>query len=120
MGGDADLVRRLPIESVGTIVDEVGPCEKMGPSKKYPHLKKKWGPLKKWGGGLKDAVRRYATPITGSIYSMVTIEKTHGFVCAVIYLHNHLAKAKAAIIQNDVPIISASIRLHLLLCCFCC
>ena len=41
MGGDADLVRRLPIESVGTIVDEVGPCEKMGPLKKYPHLKKK-------------------------------------------------------------------------------
>ena len=80
MGGDADLVRRLPIESVGTIVDEVGPCEKMGPSKKYPHLKKKWGPLKNTGGGLKDAVRRYTTPIMGSIYSMVTIEKTQVIV----------------------------------------
>lgn len=41
IGGDADLVRRLPIESVGTIVDEVVPCEKMGPLKKYPRLKKK-------------------------------------------------------------------------------
>lgn len=81
MGGDADLVRRLPIESVGTIVDEVGPCEKMGPLKKIPPASRKnRGPLKNTGGGLKDAVRRYTTPIMGSIYSMVTIEKTHGFV----------------------------------------
>lgn len=82
---DADLVRRLPIESVGIIVDEVVPCKKMGPSKKYPRLKKKWGAFKKnTGGGLKDAVRRYTTPITGSIYSMVTIEKTHKIVYVVI------------------------------------
>ena len=78
---DADLVRRLPIESVGTIVDEVGPCEKMGPLKKIPPASRKnGGSLKKWGGGLKDAVRRYTTPITGSIYSMVTIEKTQVIV----------------------------------------
>ena len=47
MGGDADLVRRLPIESVGTIVDEVGPCEKMGPLKKYPPPQEKMGGLRK-------------------------------------------------------------------------
>lgn len=80
MGGDADLVRRLPIESVGTIVDEVGPCEKMGPLKKYPRSKKKWGAFEKYGRWVKDAVRRYTTPITGSIYSMVTIEKTQVIV----------------------------------------
>jgi len=50
---DADLVRRLPIESVGIIVDEVVPCKKMGPSKKYPRLKKKWGLLKKYGRQVK-------------------------------------------------------------------
>ena len=50
---DADLVRRLPIESVGTIVDEVGPCEKMGPLKKYPRLKKKWGVFEKMGRQVK-------------------------------------------------------------------
>lgn len=49
MGGDADLVRRLPIESVGTIVDEVGPCEKMGPSKKYPPPQEKMGAFEKMG-----------------------------------------------------------------------
>ena len=47
MGGDADLVRRLPIESVGTIVDEVGPCEKMGPLKKYPPPQEKMGAFEK-------------------------------------------------------------------------
>ena len=45
MGGDADLVRRLPIESVGTIVDEVGPCEKMGPLKKISPASRKNGGL---------------------------------------------------------------------------
>ena len=52
MGGDADLVRRLPIESVGTIVDEVGPCEKMGPLKKIPPASRKnGGPLKNRAAG---------------------------------------------------------------------
>ena len=81
MGGDADLVRRLPIESVGTIVDEVGPCEKMGPSKKIPPASRKnGGSVKNTGGRLKGAVRRYTTPIMGSTYSMVTIEKTQVIV----------------------------------------
>ena len=53
MGGDADLVRRLPIESVGTIVDEVGPCEKMGPSKKIPPPQEKIGGLQKMGRQVK-------------------------------------------------------------------
>ena len=53
MGGDADLVRRLPIESVGTIVDEVGPCEKMGPLKKYPPPQEKMGGLQKIGRRVK-------------------------------------------------------------------
>ena len=83
MGGGADLVRRLPMESVGIIVDEVGPCEKMGPLKKYPPPQEKMGAFKKWGGRLKDAVRRYTTPIMGSIYSMVTIEKTQVIVFSI-------------------------------------
>jgi hypothetical protein len=52
----------------------------MGPLKKYPRSKKKWGAFEKWDGRLKDAVRRYTTPITGPIYSMVTIEKTQVIV----------------------------------------
>ena len=119
---DADLVRRLPIESVGTIVDEVGPCEKMGPLKKIPPASRKnGGPLKNTGGGLKDAVRRYTTPIMGSIYSMVTIEKTQVIVfMQLYYLHSHLAKATSTMAQINIAITSSNIRLHLLFVLFCC
>ena len=68
MGGDADLVRRLPIESVGTIVDEVVPCEKMGPSKKIPPPQEKIGGLQKMG----RQVKRRCAPVYYPLESILT------------------------------------------------
>ena len=69
----------------------------MGSLKKYPRSKKKMGAFKKWGGGLKDAVRRYTTPITGSICSMVTIEKTRRW--CLVFRHIPFCEGKV----NNYP-----------------